>query len=232
MNRTQAIAYLRRDPSGEILRERKAVAVFARKAGFEIVAEISNNSDTDAVLSASFAKVLRRIERNQAQTVIVASASCFAADSLVQAVGREKLSEYGISLIAADGSTFTSDLLTSELIKRVLDQAADFDNFFRHANRRGAKERNRIKVGPNWRKQYVDIVPAAVSLAKNLYDAARRAGTRITLRDISTRLAEAGHLNLSGKPFHPQEIDRMIKGPNRTGMGRQLRRQTATTGSS
>jgi hypothetical protein len=214
MDRTQAIAFHRRDQSGKT-RERKAVNAFARKAGFEIVAELSDESDTDILMSSGFARVLRRIARSGVQTVIVASAASFAADTLVQTVGWAKLSQFGITLIAADGSGFTSDLIATKLVERILAQGSGFDNLLRVAHAQGTNARLWLKVGPNWRKQYVDTVPEAVRLAKNLYDKARRAGTRITLRDISAQLAEGGHLNNSGKPFHPQEIDRMIRGPNR-----------------
>lgn len=84
MSRIPAIAYLRRHPSEGIEQQRKAVADFARNAGFEIVAAISDTSDASAVLSSGFARVLRRIEWNQAQTIIVASANSFAADPLLR----------------------------------------------------------------------------------------------------------------------------------------------------
>ena len=214
MDRIRAIAYLRRDSSGKVTSERRIISLFAREAGFQIVAELSDESGTDIFRSPGFARVLKRIELTGVQTVIVASAASFSPDALVQAVGRAKLSRFGITLIAADRGGFTSELITDRLVEHLLDQASAFDNLLREARARGTNERLRRKVGPNWRKQYVDIAPDAVGLAKNIYEMARRSGSRVTLREISAQLAAAGHLKKNGKPFHPQEIDRMIKGPN------------------
>jgi DNA invertase Pin-like site-specific DNA recombinase len=216
MDRTPAIAFLRQDSSGKATREHKIISSFARKAGFEIVAAVTDDGSADIIASSGFARVLNGLERNAARTVIVASAESFASDPLVQAVGRKRLSEFGISLIAADGSQFTPDTATTNIVERILDHSSAFEKLLSTAHIRGTNERLRLKTGPKWRKQYIDIVPDAVRLAKDIYELAQRAGTRITLREISAQLAKAGHVKKGGKPFHPQEIDRMIKGPNRS----------------
>jgi DNA invertase Pin-like site-specific DNA recombinase len=214
MDRTYVVAFLRRDPSGRPSGERRVIAEFARRGGFEVVAELSEDSDVTILDSSGFARALTRIERTRAKIIVVASATSFARDSLVQAVGRAKLSRSGIQLVAADGSAFGSDLFPTNLIEQVIDQASAFDKLVRISRAKTAYERRRIKVGPNWRKQYVDMFPEAVRAVKELYDNSRRAGARMSLREISARVAEAGHFKRNGKPFHPWVIDRMIKGPN------------------
>jgi hypothetical protein len=38
---------------------------------------------------------------------------------------------------------------------------------------------------------------------------------RLSLREISARLTQAGHVNERGQPFNPQSIRAMIEGPQR-----------------
>ena len=222
MERTPAIAFLRRDLSGKAAREHGIISSFARKTGFELVAAVTDECSAEILASSGFARALYRLERSAARTVIVASAESFASDPLIQAVGWKQLSLFGITLIAADNSQFTSDPATTNMVERILDHSWAIEKLLSAARIRGTNERRGLSVGPRWRKQYIDIVPDAVHLAKDIYELAQRTGTRITLREISAQLAEAGHVKKSGNPFHPQEIDRMIKGPNR-GLGRGRR---------
>ena len=191
--RSPAIAFLRRDAAGKVIHERKAVAAFADKAGYRIVAELSDESDADILSSPGFARALRRIEVTGVQTLIVASVASFAPDKMVRAVGRAKLLRFGITLIAADTGQFPSDSFEDRLVEQLLHQVSAFDELLGAANAKGKSERLGRKVGPKGRKQYVDLVPEAVSLAKKIYEMARHAGTRVTLREISQQLAEAGH---------------------------------------
>jgi DNA invertase Pin-like site-specific DNA recombinase len=163
MERTPAIAFLRPDLSGKATREHRIVSSFARKAGFEIVAAVTDEGSTDILASSNFARLLNRLERSSARTVIVASAESFASDPLVQAVGRKKLSEFGISLIAADGSQFTPDTATTNIVERILDHSSAFEKLFLSAHIRETNKRLGLKAGPKWRKQYIDIVPDAVT---------------------------------------------------------------------
>jgi DNA invertase Pin-like site-specific DNA recombinase len=209
-----AIAFLRRDAAGKVTKERQAVSAFAARAGYEIVAELSDEIDADILRSPGFARALRRVEATGAQTIILASVSSFARDKLVRAVGRVKLSLFGITLIAADCGRFPDNSVEDRLVKQMLDQVSAFDELLVTASDKGKSDRFGRKVGPKGRKQYVDLVPEAVSLAKRIYEMARHGETRVTLREISQQLADAGHVEKTGKPFHPHAIDRMIKGPN------------------
>jgi hypothetical protein len=46
--------------------------------------------------------------------------------------------------------------------------------------------------------------------AKRLRRASPRTGERRSLRDIAAELAKLGHVNASGKPYHPDAIRRML----------------------
>jgi hypothetical protein len=51
-----------------------------------------------------------------------------------------------------------------------------------------------------------------VALAKRLRRASPKTGERLSLRRIGLKLAEAGHLNERGQPFHPNSIKMMLEG--------------------
>jgi hypothetical protein len=48
-----------------------------------------------------------------------------------------------------------------------------------------------------------------VALAKKLHRASPKTGKRMSLRRVSAKLAEAGHLNERGKAFNPRSIKAM-----------------------
>ena len=50
-------------------------------------------------------------------------------------------------------------------------------------------------------------------MAKKLHRASPKTGKRMSLRKISAALAEAGHINEHGRPFHTQSVKRMVEGP-------------------
>jgi DNA invertase Pin-like site-specific DNA recombinase len=74
-----------------------------------------------------FAAMLKRIEGNGVQTIIVETASRFARDLMVQEVGHAKLRERGIDLIAADNpGSFIDDTPTAKLVRQVLGAISEF----------------------------------------------------------------------------------------------------------
>jgi hypothetical protein len=50
-------------------------------------------------------------------------------------------------------------------------------------------------------------------LAKRLRRASPKTGERLSFREISNRLKDAGHLNEHGHRFNPQSVRAMIEGP-------------------
>ena len=49
--------------------------------------------------------------------------------------------------------------------------------------------------------------------ARRLRRASPKTGERLSFREISARLAEAGHLNERGRPFNAQSVRAMLAGP-------------------
>ena len=91
------------------------------------------------------------------------------------------------------------------------------------AKLRGARERMR-KTGRaktldgkrgkcEGRKALHETAPAAVLLAKRLRRASPLSSERMSLQRIAERLAEAGHINEKGKPYHRKSVLAMVNGP-------------------
>ena len=87
-------------------RQRAAIQVFAKRAGFEIA---DGDWYYDAAVSGAdpiegregFARLLDRIEGNGVSTVIVEDASRFARDLVVQELGIALLAKRGVRLLTA-----------------------------------------------------------------------------------------------------------------------------------
>lgn len=95
--RTQAVAYLRTSSAANVgadrdsdKRQRRAIAAFAKRAGFVIVDEFYDPavSGADPIeTQPGFAALLDRIESNGVRTVIVEDASRYARDLVTQELG-------------------------------------------------------------------------------------------------------------------------------------------------
>lgn len=218
MGRTQpksAIAFLRRRKGGATTAARDEQALiesFAERSGYEIVFEFvyAGASDAGLLESQAFTAMLERIETKKALTVIVASATTFSEDPLVLAVGAAQFRRHGIELLVAEALSPQPITTSPELIVDHVFQIRE--RFEAHLQR--MEQRRRAKLGPQRRKNYVEMFPEAVSLAKRLHEKSLREGVRTSLRELSAILARQGHLNNAGNPYHPDEVRRMIKGPD------------------
>lgn len=79
----QAIAYLRTSDKDSDKRQRAAIAEFAKRAGYELVAEFYDAAESggDPIdTRPGFADMLKRIEGNGIRTILVETASRFARD--------------------------------------------------------------------------------------------------------------------------------------------------------
>ena len=163
-----------------------------------------------------FTALLRHIEATGVSTIIVASAGEFATDPIVRAVGYAALCGRRIELLAADDPRgFIDEALPVQLVAQVLRLSASYEKLLARAYREAAHERANIEVGPKHRKRYADVVPKVVQMAKDLHQLSTP--HPLSFREISARLAEAGHVNKAGKPYRAEEIRRMIKGPRPRG---------------
>ena len=212
-----AVAFYRKRGEGRQARpleaHRKVVDVFATAVGYEIVAEFADKSPAGDC-GRGFSSLLTFLEAKGVSTVLVASRAEFATDSLVRTIGFAALLKHGVRLVAADDpEAFANSEPTPELIARVLALNDRFEAFLERAYSEGERERRQIKSGPKHRQRYADMRPEAVELAKSLHLVSLRENARMSFRQISAKLADAGQHNNAGKPYHPEEIRRMIKGP-------------------
>ena len=192
---TPALGYMRTSSATNIgadkdseKRQRAAIEAFAKRAGYEIIDWYYDEavSGADRIEERpGFVELLERLEGNGVDTIIVEIANRFARDLITQEMGHHMLRGEGIQLIAADSpNAFLENTPTAKLIRQVLGAVSEFDKGTLVAKLRGARERKR-----------------------------RETGKRMSLRKISVALAEAGHVNEHGRPFHTQSIRRMVEGP-------------------
>jgi DNA invertase Pin-like site-specific DNA recombinase len=217
----KAIAYYRTSSAANVgedkdsqTRQSLAVEAFAKRAGYEIVAEFNDAavSGADALdARAGFADALKQIASNGVRTIIVETASRFARDLIVAETGFRRLRDAGITLIAADApNSFLDDTPTSSFIPQVLAAVQELDKAMIVSKLKGAQQRKRATgVKVEGRKNYAQAVPATVESAKTLK------GEGLTLRQVADRLASEGCLTRAGTPYQFTAVGRMISGRTR-----------------
>jgi DNA invertase Pin-like site-specific DNA recombinase len=217
-----AIAYLRTSSVANVgadkdsdRRQRVAITSFAKRAGYDLLAEFYDAavSGADPIDSrAGFSAMLERIEGNGVRTIIVETASRFARDLMVQEVGHAKLRERGIDLIAADSpGSFIDDTPTAKLVRQVLGAISEFDKAMTVAKLRGARERKRRETGKcEGRKSHAELQPELVGLVRKLRRRRPKGGQR-SLREISAELAQRGILNERGNAYSAGSINSMLR---------------------
>ena len=226
--RTPAVAYLRTSSAANVSadkdsdkRQRAAIQGFAKRAGFEIVDEFYDPgvSGADPIQGRNgFAQLLDRVENNGVRTVIVEDASRFARELIVQELGIALLDQRGVRLLTSSGDDLTdSDDLGRKMMRQVAGAFAEYEKGRLVAKLRSGRERVRRETGKKvgGRRSHAELWPEAVALARRLRRASPKTRERLSLREISTRLADAGHLNERGQQFNAQSIRAMIEGPQR-----------------
>jgi site-specific recombinase XerC len=83
------------------------------------------------------------------------------------------------------------------------------------AKLRSSRQRKRMVTGKKvgGRKSHAVLWPEAVALAKWMRRANPKTGERLSFREISARLAQAGHRNERDQPFNPRSVRAMTEGP-------------------
>jgi DNA invertase Pin-like site-specific DNA recombinase len=219
MARTDAIAYYRTSSAANVgtdkdtlARQREAVEGYARRAGLTIVGEfydaaVSGADPIDA--REGFTRALERIAGNGVRTIVVETANRFARDLIVQETGFRLLRERGIDLIAADSpDAFIDDTPTATLIRQVLGAVAQFEKAMLVTKLRGARDRKSREAGRRIEGRK-SVPQEVVTLARRL-NRKGRDGERPSLRQIAARLAAAGHVAPSGKPYGAESVKRML----------------------
>jgi DNA invertase Pin-like site-specific DNA recombinase len=214
--RVEAVAYLRTSSATNVgpdkdsdKRQREAIQVFAKRAGYTIVDEFYDAAvkGADPVQERpGFAALLERIRGNGVRTIIVETANRFARDLIVQETVHRMLKAQGIEIIAADSpGAFVEDTPTATLVRQVLGAVAQFDKAMTVAKLRRARDRIRKRDGKcEGRKSHAEERPEAVALARQLH----RQG--MGYRAIGAELEQAGHVNERGRPFHHKSVRAML----------------------
>ena len=133
-----ALAYLRTSSAANVgtdkdseKRQRQSVESFAKRGGFEIIAEFYDAavSGADPIETrAGFAALLDRIEGNGVRTVIVEDASRFARELMAQELGITLLISRGVRLLTASGDDLTaSDDPTRKMMRQIAGAFAEYE---------------------------------------------------------------------------------------------------------
>src|SRR6516165_496572 len=210
---TKAVAYLRTSSATNVgadkdseKRQRVAIAVFAKRAKYEITAEDwfydPAVSGADPIETRpGFNRLLDRIEGNGVRVVIIEDASRFARDLMTQELGILSLIKLGVRVVTAGGDDLTD---TSDPMKKAMRQIAGAFAELEKARLvnklRGARERKREKGTRlsmdgraicEGRKNLAELAPEAIKAAKALNDGR-------SLRQISAGLADQGFVTRKG----------------------------------
>lgn len=218
---TKAIAYYRTSSAANVgadkdslKRQRLAVETFAKRAGYVIVesyydAAVSGADAIDA--RRGFAAALARIAGNGVRTIIVETASRFARDIIVQETGWRYLKGLGVDLIAADSpDAFLDDTPTAKMVRQILGVVAEFEKASLVAKLKGARDRKRRETGKcGGRKNYAELSPEAVALAKRLARYPTN-GRKRSLRDVAAELASQGYVSRAKTPYGAAAVSRML----------------------
>ena len=219
---TPAVAYFRTSSAANVgedkdseKRQRAAIASFADRAGFEVVAEFSDtavNGDDDLVDRPGLSALLDRIEANGVRVVLVEDASRFARKVLTQELGIVALQTRGVAVWSARGEfdlTQTDDEFKVAM-RQIAAVFAELEKKRLVRKLRAARERKRATgVKVEGRKSHAEKRPQVVALAKQLRRRRPKGGQR-SLRQIAAELFQAGHANSKGRPFTPQVIADML----------------------
>ncbi len=218
---TKAVAYFRTSSLTNVgedkdsdKRQREAVTKFALSAGYEIVAEYSDEGvkGSDAIdQRPGFAAMLERLLSNGVRTIIVESASRFSRDLITQETGFAFLRDQGITLIAADSpSAFLDDTPTATMVRQILGSVAQFDKASLVSKLKGARDRKKALTGKcGGRKSYLERDADMVGLAKKLHRYPVH-GRRRSLREVAAELAVQGFVSAKGTPFTAAAVSRMV----------------------
>jgi DNA invertase Pin-like site-specific DNA recombinase len=214
---TKAVAYLRTSSATNVgadkdseKRQRVAIAVFAKRAKYEITAEDwfydPAVSGADPIETRpGFNRLLDRIEGNGVRVVIIEDASRFARDLMTQELGILSLIKLGVRVITATGDELTD---TTDPMKKAMRQIAgafaELEKARLVAKLRGARERKRAAQGKcEGRKSLAERSPELAAAARALNDGR-------SLRKIADALAEQGFVTPSGKVYAPSAVKGML----------------------
>jgi DNA invertase Pin-like site-specific DNA recombinase len=194
-------------------RQRQAIDGFAQRAGSTIVEEFADMavSGVDPIeIRPGFAALLDRIEGNGVRTVIVEDASRFARDLMTQEAGLMSLINRGVKVFASNGDELTqTDDPMRTAMRQIAGVFAQLEKTRLVNKLAHARKAKRIKHGKcEGRKPVAEKYPDATRLAKRLNH--HKLMEKPSLGETSRKLAVAGFISDSGKPFTHKTVKAML----------------------
>ncbi|WP_426442046.1 recombinase family protein [Bradyrhizobium genosp. P] len=219
----KAVSYLRTSSAAGVgadkdsdKRQRASIAGYAKQAGFDVVDEYYDPavSGVDPIETRpGFAALLDRIESNGVRTVIVEDASRFARDLITQELGILALINRGVRVLTAGGDDLTDSGDPTRVMMRQIAGAFHQYEKSRLVNRlKVARDRKREENGKcGGRKTYAerdsDRDRAMLAKARELSEQR----PRLSLRQISAALQEAGYITPKGNPYAASAVASMVR---------------------
>ena len=218
-----AFAYMRTssatnvgDDKDSVQRQRAAIQLYAKRAGFEIVEEFYDaavSGGDEIEIRPEFGRLLDRVSSGRVRTVLVEDVSRFARSLMAQEGGLLTLIKRGVTVLTAGGENLTE---TDDPMKKAMRQIAGvFSELEKHrivSKLKAARDRKRATgVKVEGRKSYAERDPEMVALARRLYRRSPKTGDRRSLRTISKMMAESGYTAKGGEMFTPESIRRMVR---------------------
>jgi DNA invertase Pin-like site-specific DNA recombinase len=219
MAMTKAVSYLRVSGLGQvegdgITRQREAVAKFAARMGYNLVAEYRDEgvSGTNELEDRpGLGELVDRIESNGVRVVLVESATRLARDLLVGEVILARFRKAGVKVVECDGGsdlTVGDENPTQKLIRQILGAVAEFDRAMTVARMRGARVRIRRSTGKcEGRKAFGerDDEAAVIERIRQLRRKPVK-GTRLSFAGIAAKLNAEGVPTRTGSPWRPSTV--------------------------
>jgi DNA invertase Pin-like site-specific DNA recombinase len=221
---TEAVSYLRCSGLGQADgdtwdRQTAAVTKYAKSHGMIVVDEfrdagVSGAKDLDS--RPGLAALIDRIESNGVRVVLVENATRLARDLMVSEVILQQLSAVGCTVVAADsGTDLTADTddPTRRLIRQVLGAVAEFDRRVTVLKLRAARERIRGRGKRCEGRKPFGSRPREREALDRIRELYRKphGHRRRSLQAICDVLNAEGVATRSGKPWHPQVLNRIVR---------------------
>jgi DNA invertase Pin-like site-specific DNA recombinase len=190
-------------------RQRVAIQRYARRAGITVVEWFNDPavSGADPIEARpGFAALLDRIENNGVKLVLVEDASRFARDLVAQELGLLMLIKRGVRVLTAAGDDMTDTSDPSRIMMRqIAGSFAQYEKARLVHKLKTARDRKKALTGKcGGRKPLAELRPEVAALARELH------AQRMSLRKISTALAEQGHVTAGGRPYSANAVQALL----------------------
>jgi DNA invertase Pin-like site-specific DNA recombinase len=221
--RTAAVSYLRVSGKGQIDgdgfdRQRDAIALFAKRNGFELLDEYRDEGVSGTKELADrpgLAALLDRLESNGVRVVLVERADRLARDLMVNEVIVDQFTRAGARVLTADGADLTTadGDPTRTLIRQVLGAVAQFEKSVVVLKLRAARDRIRRRTGRCEGRKPFGSSPAEAAAVERIRQLRRKpiGESRLSVAAIANRLNEEGVATRQGGPWRPSTVHAILQ---------------------